>query len=380
MKKLHFGVLISMMIVSCGDFVSNDTDGISDTVYVPLGGLDQVAIVDVGSDELDFVDINYSDIGNEPHFVVVDEINRYWFVTAIKSGYVGIYNLDTDELIDTVLVGDSPALMVLNENDKKLYVSRMMPMGGNSGSVSTIIHEIDYSNQLDMFSSNELVVSSPAPHGLAINQEGSEIYVTSNTADWFYKIIPKTEEIVGVVMDENSPNVESPNIPTNRLKPIQCVSLNDNLLVITCSAGITHDSNTGINDTIPGHVQLWNTSTMTLIDTVQFSWQSNPWHVINSSLKDEVFVALGGDVIYPGSAGVACLTYASDTLAIKWETYSEDFEKLHGIDVSEDGESLFVSGRGDGNLHIFNADSGEKIKSISLGHNPSAAGISAVYK
>jgi hypothetical protein len=108
MKKLHFGVLISMMIVSCGDFVSNDTDGISDTVYVPLGGLDQVAIVDVGSDELDFVDINYSDIGNEPHFVVINEINRYGLVTAIKSGYVGCYKMDTDELIDTVLVGDSP--------------------------------------------------------------------------------------------------------------------------------------------------------------------------------------------------------------------------------------------------------------------------------
>ena len=380
MKKLHFGVLISMMIISCGLFESNDTDSIPDKVYIALQGLDQVAIVDIDSGKVDTVNIDYSEGSNSPHFIVIDEINRYWFVTTIQSGYVGRYNLDTNELIDTVLVDYSPALMVLNENDKKLYVSRMMPMGGNSGSVSTIIHEIDYSNQLDMFSSNELVVSSPAPHGLAINQEGSEIYVTSNTADWFYKIIPKTEEIVGVVMDENSPNVESPNIPTNRLKPIQCVSLNDNLLVITCSAGITHDSNTGINDTIPGHVQLWNTSTMTLIDTVQFSWQSNPWHVINSSLKDEVFVALGGDVIYPGSAGVACLTYTSDTLAIKWETYSHDFEGLHGIDVSENGESLFVSGREDGNLHIFDVDSGKKIKSIPLGNNPVAQGVTAVYR
>ena len=371
------------MIISCGLFESNDTDSIPDKVYIALQGLDQVAIVDIDSGKVDTVNIDYSEGSNSPHFIVIDEINRYWFVTTIQSGYVGRYNLDTNELIDTVLVDYSPALMVLNENDKKLYVSRMMPMGGNSGSVSTIIHEIDYSNQLDMFSSNELVVSSPAPHGLAINQEGSEIYVISNTADWLYKIIipenEETEQIVGVVMDVNSPNIEFSNIEVDRLKPIQCVSVNNSLLVVTCSAGITYDLYSG-NDTIPGHIQLWDTVTMTLLDTVQFNWKSKPWHIINSPVNEEAFVALSGDNLYPRSAGVACLTYASDTLAINWETYSEDFEALHGIDVSEDGESLFVSGRGDGNLHIFNADSGEKIKSISLGHNPSAAGISAVYK
>ena len=133
LKTNIVGLFLISVFIGCGLFESNDNDSASDKVYVPLRGLDQVAIVNAGSDEIDFVDINYSEIGNEPHFVVVDEINRYWFVTAIKSGYVGIYNLDTDELIDTVLVGDSPALMVLNENDKKLYVSRMMPMGGNSG-------------------------------------------------------------------------------------------------------------------------------------------------------------------------------------------------------------------------------------------------------
>ena len=380
MKKLHFGVLISMMIVSCGDFVSNDTDGISDTVYVPLGGLDQVAIVDVGSDELDFVDINYSDIGNEPHFVVVDEINRYWFVTAIKSGYVGIYNLDTDELIDTVLVGDSPALMVLNENDKKLYVSRMMPMGSMMmGAVSTIVQEINYEDSSHIVLSNEFELRSPAPHGLAINADGSELYVASNTADWLYKIKTETGGSLSASMDSLINNID-PSIEVKRLKPIQCISLEDSLLLISCSGGIHTDPWMGEQDTIFGQVQLWNTNTMSLKNTVQFSWKSRPWHIINSHVNDEVFVTLGGDVIYPGSAGVACLTYASDTLAVKWETYSEDFEGLHGIDVSGDGESLFVSGREDGNLHIFNADRGEKIKSIPLGHNSKPQGVTAVYK
>jgi WD40 repeat protein len=384
LKTNIIGLFFISVFIGCGLFESSGNDGASDKVYVALQGLDQVAIVDVDSGEVDTINIDYSQGSNTPHFIVIDEINRYWFVTTISSGYVGCYNLDTDELIDTVLVGDSPALMALNESSAKLYVSRMMPMGGMmTGAVSTIINEIDYSNPVDMFSSNEFEVSSPAPHGLAINQEGSEIYVISNTADWLYKIIipenEETEQIVGVVMDVNSPNIEFSNIEVDRLKPIQCVSVNNSLLVVTCSAGITYDLYSG-NDTIPGHIQLWDTVTMTLLDTVQFNWKSKPWHIINSPVNEEAFVALSGDNLYPRSAGVACLTYASDTLAINWETYSEDFEALHGIDVSADGKNLFVSGRGDGNLHIFHADSGEKIKSISLGHNPSAAGISTVYK
>ena len=111
-----------------------------------------------------------------PLFVVIDEINRYWFVTTIKSGYVGCYNLDTDELIDTILVGDSPALMVLNEEDKKLYVSRMMPMGMPMGTmmmgaVSTIVQEINYKDSSHMVLSNEFELSSPAPHGLARSRQ-----------------------------------------------------------------------------------------------------------------------------------------------------------------------------------------------------------------
>jgi len=384
MKKLHIGIILSMVVVSCGLFESNDNGGISDKVYVPLRILDQVAIVDVGSGKIDFVDINYNDIGNEPHFVVIDEINRYWFVTTIKSGYVGCYNLDTDELIDTILVGDSPALMVLNEEDKKLYVSRMMPMGMPMGTmmmgaVSTIVQEINYKDSSHMVLSNEFELSSPAPHGLAINTDGSELYVTSNTADWLYKVNSETGDSLSASMDSLI-NYIDPSIEVKRLKPIQCISLKDSLLLISCSGGIHTDPWMGEQDTIFGQVQLWNTNTMSLKDMVQFSWKSRPWHIINSPLNDEVFVALGGDVIYPGSAGVACLTYTSDTLAIKWETYSHDFEGLHGIDVSENGESLFVSGREDGNLHIFNVDSGEKIKSIPLGNNPVAQGVTAVYK
>jgi DNA-binding beta-propeller fold protein YncE len=60
---------------------------------------------------------------------------------------------------------------------------------------------------------------------------------------------------------------------------------------------------------------------------------------------------------------------------LKWETHSGSFETLHGIDVSSDGEQIYVSGRKDGNLHIFNGGTGKLERSIPLGNNPLAGGV-----
>ena len=375
MKTLYLGVFLCLIVYSCGLFESDNENNNLDMVYIALQGLDQVGIVNSGNGDLKVVDIDYNPSMDEtPHFIVIDEINRYWFVTTIVSGYVGRYNMDTDELIDTLFIGDSPALMVANEIDKKLYVSRMMPMGSMmTGSMSTVVQEIDYSDSSKMELSNEFSIDSPAPHGIAINSTGSEVFVTSNTADWIYKITAATGEISGKVMDASIGNY--PDNVTQRLKPIQVVSVEDSLLFVTCSAGIWVHPSSGEPDTLSGLVQLWNSNTLTLIDTLQFSWNSSPWHIIQSPVNREVYVVLSGDVLYPGSAGIACLTFESNTLALKWETHSESFETLHGIDVSSDGERIYVSGRKDGNLHIFNGGTGKLEMSIPIGNNPLAGGV-----
>ena len=353
-------------------------------IYVTLQGINKVGILYDDTMDTSTIDIDYDLDGeagqDSPHFIVIDKINRYWFVTTFRSEYVGRYNLDTDQLIDIIPVGDAPALMVLNEQDKKLYVSRMMPMGAMmTGAISTVVQEIDYSDPETMELSYEFSVGSPTPHGLAINQDGSEIYVASNTADWLYKIMPATNERDSVVMDPNSLNIFAPNLETDKLKPIQCISVKDSLLFITCSGGITSKWNSTDNVfeyyTIPGQVQLWNTNSMTKIDSIEFNWESHPWHIIDSPIRDEVFVALAGESDSPNTAGVVCLSYASNNISLIWENYSDEFNNatLHGIDISNDGETLFVSGREDGHLHILDANTGTLTQSISFTLDPSEA-------
>ena len=358
-------------------------------IYVTLQGINKVGILYDDTMDTSTIDIDYDLDGeagqDSPHFIVIDKINRYWFVTTFRSEYVGRYNLDTDQLIDIIPVGDAPALMVLNEQDKKLYVSRMMPMGEMMmGAVSTVVQEIDYSDPATMELSYEFSVGSPTPHGLAINQDGSEIYVASNTADWFYKIIPATNERDSVAMDPNSQNIFAPNLETDKLKPIQCISVKDSLLFITCSGGITSEWNSTDNVfeyyTVPGQVQLWNTNSMTIIDSIEFNWESHPWHIIDSPIRDEVFVALAGESDSQNTAGVVCLSYASNNISLIWENYSDEFNNatLHGIDISNDGETLFVSSRDAGYLHILNANTGTLSQSVSFTLSPSDASPAGV--
>ena len=94
-----------------------------------------------------------------------------------------------------------------------------------------------------------------------------------------------------------------------------------------------------------------------------------------------MYVVLSGDQLYEGSAGVVELDYSNLILSQSWFISNEIFQSLHGIDISQDGETIFVSGRADGHLHIIDTATGELQNSIPLSTNPSmvmAGGVATV--
>ena len=137
-----------------------------------------------------------------------------------------------------------------------------------------------------------------------------------------------------------------------------------------------------MSDSLLGQVQLWNTNTMTRKYTLNFDWNSKPWHIINSPNTNRVYVALKGhmnDIEYPDSDGVACLSYYPDSLHLEWLEHSDEFIGLHGIDISNDGQKLFVSGRIDGKLHVLDTQDGTVLQSIELGHAVSSQPVGVAY-
>ena len=116
---------------------------------------------------------------------------------------------------------------------------------------------------------------------------------------------------------------------------------------------------------IPGKLQMWNSDTMELIDIYDFGDFSSPWHIKESPVDDKVYVALSGDNLYD-TEGVASLMYTDSELSLEWEIANDNFEILHGIDVSSSGENIYVSGRGDGYIYKFDTVSGQEVSSIQL--------------
>ena len=124
---------------------------------------------------------------NTPHFIIMDESLGYWFVTTIASGYIAQYSLVDNQLIDAYFVGDAPAILTIDTDRKKIYCSRMMSMNGMGDMMpsgeSQIIHSLTYSSTgLIQSEINEYEISSPAPHGIAINYNGTTIYASPDFA------------------------------------------------------------------------------------------------------------------------------------------------------------------------------------------------------
>ena len=316
-----------------------------------------------------------NDSMNTPHFIVLDELNGYWFITTIASGFIAQYSLLDNTFIDSHFVGDAPALLVVDPNNQIIYCSRMMPMNGMNEmmptSESNIIQALNYSSMgLSQTLNQEYIIDSPAPHGLAINADGTEVYTASNTADWIYKINIQTNEILGVVMDETINN--TPDLTTQRLKPIQCMS-SGNRLFVSCSAGTWMDPFSGQSTIIEGKLQMWDSDLMILLDSIDLGEHSSPWHIVKSPIDEIVYVVLGGDNLYD-TEGLASISYVNDELSINWITNNAFFDTLHGVDVSSDGQAIYVSGRGDGNIHVFD-NNGNYIDNIFLGQMSMLGGI-----
>ena len=99
MKK---GIIFIFLILflSCGIFDTKE-DQIIQKLYVCIQGENKVAVYNTPSlSLLKLIDVDFSAGVNIPHFVILDEINNYWFVTAMNGGYVARFDLLTDEFID----------------------------------------------------------------------------------------------------------------------------------------------------------------------------------------------------------------------------------------------------------------------------------------
>ena len=382
---LYMAVLFIFFSCDSDDSVSsNVVSNDFDRIYVTLQGTDKVAIVNASNleviEQIDVVlDMMNGDMGgnmdgdmdgsmmsmNTPHYVALDEENGYWFISAIMSNKIAMYSIDTNELIDQISVNEDPAILEINTSSKTLYSSRMMVMdmgGMNMGSTANSIDAISY-DENGMTLSQSYDSQAPTPHGISLSDDGIKIVTASNSSD-FLSIINTISGIATTVSLDPDINDADPTLVLNRLKPLEVVQKGIYAFV-SCTGGEWQNINTGTYEDVNGQVQVWNTETLQKVATYEFNLDSRPWHIDSHPIEDKIYIVLSGDSSGAG-AGVACLSFDGSSFLEEWTATNSDFNTLHGITISSDGQYIYVSGRGDGNLYKLDAQSGNLLNNINL--------------
>lgn len=313
------------------------------------------------------------DMGNgvvQPHDIAVDNANGYWFTTAMMGFQVLMYSTDDNELIASYETSAMPALLSIDEINRKLYVSGGMPMNGPTNKIL----ELEYNdNSLELI--EEWDVQFTYAHGIHFDEISGNVFAVSKTADFIAKFDPNQVQVPFVnpmIASMDSSVNTNFNIEPRRLWPIEITGKYPYLFV-TCSAG---DWNSGSDyEEIPGQVQMWDMRDLKLLTTYDFDIYSRPWHIEVSPIEDKFYVSLSGGDGSNGSSnsGVACIEYSVNDLEYSmnqsWITTSSEYGSLHGITLHSDCDGnyhVYSSGKTDGNIYKFDAFTGEELGSINI--------------
>ncbi len=324
-RKILIPVILSL-IMSCDDpAIAPGT-----LAFVALQGEDKILAVDIDKESVyEEIDVDLSNVGDLPHYIVIDETNQYWYASLIAAGYILRFSLANNDLIDSVFVGNQPALMALDEEDQYLYVSRFMPMAGGSAPASQEIQKI---NTVDMTIIGTVNIGASSPHGIALSRDNTTLWIASNQASHFFKVETDRFGEAGYQPEHFKIDPGVPDnfaIPDNIYSPLEIeLSHDDQILYIACSNA--------------GEVRAYDTENGQLLQSYHVG--DTPWHLVVS--PDDEFIYVTNRMSHSISrirTGDGTVTTLTDDL----------FDMPHGIAMTKDGKTLVVSSFNGNRIHFI---------------------------
>ena len=355
---------IDINLDNCSEYTNQDDCENSGCMWHEMGnGMDH-CMMDHNHDH-DMGDGMY-----QPHDIAVDNINGYWFTTAMMGNKVVMYSLEDNEFIASYNTSAMPALLSVDEDNHKLYVSGGSPSMGPTNKIL----ELEYNeNSLELI--EEWDVQFTYAHGIHFDEISGYVFAVSKTTDFIAKFNPNEEQspfVNPMIASMDSLINTNFSIEPRRLWPIE-ISGKYPYLFVTCSAG---DWSAGSEyEEISGQVQMWHMEDMNLLATYEFDTYSRPWHIEVSPVEDKFYVALSGGNGENGSSnsGVACIEYSEIdnqySMSQSWITTSSEYGTLHGMTIHSDCDGnyhVYSAGRTDGTIYKFDAQTGEELGSANL--------------
>jgi len=342
-KKIQFLILtcyafLLLFALSCED---NLNDKQIQKAYITLQGQDKVAVIDINAGELlKHVDVDFLNVKDDPHYVVIDNTNNYWYCTLISTGLVLKFDLNTDELVDSVHVGSNPALMALDVENQYLYVSRFMDREATN---SQNIHQIDTKTMTVI---DTVDVGAYSPHGIALSSDLTTLWVASNSGQHFFKIeINRFGEVSyqPQYFPISSVYADSPIELDHRIFNALEIELSndDSRLYISCS---------GIDQ-----VRVFSTATGDSLATITTGIK--PWHMQLTDDGSKLYV------VNRMGHSVTIVNLETNEISI---VQDDSMNMLHGCALSKNNNLLVVTSPGSGNAYIYDTETNSLLHTVNL--------------
>ena len=350
-----FITALIFMLFSCED---NQNDTQIQKAYITLQGQDKVAVIDIHSGNLiKHVDVDFTNVNDTPHYVVIDNVNNHWYCTLTSTGYVLKFDLNLDTLIDSVNVGSMPALMALDVENQFLYVSRFMPMGG----MSTQSQEIHQINVQSMEVTGVVVVGADSPHGIALSSDGTTLWVASNQASHIFKI--ETSEF-------GNSSYQPQNYPLGSEVP-EPIEINDGIYNVL-ELELSHDdSRLYVSCSNTMQVRVFDTETGDSLATIMTGMM--PWHMQISNDDTKLYVS------NRMSNSITIANLETNMVIDNIEDETGTINMLHGCALSNNNDYLVVTSPMGGSAYVYDTSNNSLLHSIELSdgsdQNPMPTGV-----
>src|ERR1700687_5729385 len=173
-------------------------------VTVPIRDGDSVAIVDVNQQKI----VKLLPI-KEPHNSLNTGSNRYMFVTSMGSNEIDVIDFEKMDYSAHIPVGGRPRPFVISKDGRTMYVAVSDLHGFNIVDIA----EKKVTQRVEMPSEHpgpprprQFETPDTETHGLALNPDESEIWVTSLLDDCIYIYDLKAKKITGRLPTGDGPN------------------------------------------------------------------------------------------------------------------------------------------------------------------------------
>lgn len=339
---------------------------------------EKLYVIAQDSDELLVVDMNKNDVvnkikvGDHPHSVIIDKDQKYAYVSNEWSDNISVIDLTFLTVVDTLQTGNGPAGIALNSNEKILYVVNAF------GSDLSVI---------DLETKEELkrLTTGNNPTGTAMSPDGKSLYVTSRRAN----IAPYGDQLVSeltIVNDSTQRptkiNVESAYLmenvaftPQGDLAIVTLIRPKNHVPSIQVEHGWMMTHGIGIIE------QKKNGKVVQLLLDEPNAYYSDPFDIVITPDGKKAFVS---------SSGVDCISVISiDSIRSMMTNYSHKILKSFsndlgisnrfvlkriktganpkGLELSPDGKQLFVAEQLEDKIGIIDTESLTTVGSIDLG-------------